>query len=149
MKTTSPIYATFLALNIIVILPGCVAMPEKAGDGVTKLFQALDSINPFDRVGPELRSLVDAGNFEEAQKLFNANYETYFRKRFIEEKRPLTKDLEKLGAWHYDNIFKREVEDMLPKLRAIKVPGGPPTWSDSIALLKNASLLNSRLNQSM
>lgn len=124
-------------------------MPEKTGDGgIANLIQALDTFNPFDKIGPPFRSLVEARKFDEAQKLFDANYDAYFRKRYIEEKRPLPSELKNLGNWHYESNFKHEVDEMLARLKEVTSPGEPATWAASIALLNKADYLNARLVQS-
>jgi serine protease Do len=137
----SPIFASGLA----VILSGCVTTQGPVSDGQPNVFQALGAFNPFDSVGPEFRRLVEASKFEEARSYFRDHYKDYFGKRYAEGKLPVPKELVALGDWRYKAEYRSEVDSSISRLRGIAVIGEPASWLSASTLLRNTTLLASKV----
>ena len=120
---------------------GCVTTQGPASNWQPKLAQALNDLNPFDTVGTELRQLVEAKKFVEARGLFREHYGDYFKRRYVEEKRQIPKELAALGEWHYNTEFRGDVDDTISKLRVVNSALESQIWSSTNASINRAKVL--------
>lgn len=138
-------FSLLLATGLALSISGCVTTQGPASNWQPKLVQALSDLNPFDTTGTELRQLVEAKKFEEARRIFREHYADYFSRRYVEDKRPVPRELAALGEWHYDTEFRRDVDDSINKLRGIHSAIQPKTWNSTNAQINSAKVLIQRV----
>jgi S1-C subfamily serine protease len=129
------LHPLLLCISAATVLSGCVTTQGPASEGQPNVLNSLGDL--FDSTGMEFRKLVDAGKTDEARSYFNQN-KIYFEKKYIKEKKPLTKELVALGKWHYGNTYEKDVNVILSGLKDVRSPTGSESWVQISTLLDKA-----------
>ena len=139
---------SLLSLASVVLLSGCVTMQGPRGstepDSPKPLNVSVSDLTDiFSTQMRELKSLISASKFDEAEKYFLDNSD-YFEKRFGGD-RPLTSEIKSLSEHVWLNRFESKVNTSLKSLSEIKALPPSSEWTRVNKLLDDADSLASIL----